>query len=127
MCLQLLMVEAVRPRLDWVPLSKRGPRAWINAKLQPGQDRLLAHAVDTDTARPYLSEVEIFLDNMRLNNTDIEQDDAFDAALCRELSDMCFAHDQALYRGQRLFYGCLHLMPELSGKLPRSYRALKTW
>ena len=64
---------------------------------------------------------------MKRNRTILDTDDAFDAALSREISDRCYGQDCALYSGQRIFFGVLHLFPELQGKLPWAHRSIKAW
>jgi len=115
------------------PLVKRGALAWENAQrasksgVGTFDSRLNIHAVDTGAANVYLKVVGLFLHNCKMNQTPLESIEQMDCALAKELGDRCFLMEQPLNRGMHLFFGLLHLAPEYSGHLPRSYRALKTW
>jgi hypothetical protein len=71
--------------------------------------------------------VHRFLRNVKMDEVPFTTDEEVDAALAQELSDRCFYFQEPLSRGKALFFGMLHLAPELGDHLPLSWRCMKTW
>ena len=61
-----------------------------------------------------------FLRAVKMNSVPFSSPSDIDAALANELSDRCYVMNEPLGGGKYLFYGMLHLCPELSDELPRS-------
>ena len=127
-------------RRDHVPMKKKGARAFENAarevpvsRTSLGQGelevplRLLVHAVQDDTNKGYLKEVEPFLESVRLRRLPFSTPSERDITVAAELDNRCFVERTPLSSGTRLYHGLCHVFPEWKSDLPISLRALHSW
>ena len=127
-------------RRPFVPMKKKGALAFDNAademiitRTELGGERLeyplrlLVHAVQDDTNKEYIKEVEPFLRYVFEKRLPFGTPGERDITLASELDRRCFVDRSPLGKGVRLYHGLVHMFPEWRSELPISLRALHSW
>ena len=127
-------VKAAPSGAKYVPVMKRGHRAWRNFQgtgpFDPearDANRLLLHAVDDSTNWLYLREVQAFLQGAIDHGVCWTSAKELDQILAGYLMHMCYAQHLSPIRGHYLVSGMHHFFPELRHATDWSNRALKAW
>jgi hypothetical protein len=126
--------QAVGARKRMIPLLKRGPWAWENARrsAEPadalrGTNRLLVHGVQGDSEAGYYKSVKRFLEHVSHHRISFYSLQDKDGALANYLADLCYLHQSHLGEAQKVMSGFLHYCPEFKDRLPLASRALVSW
>lgn len=117
-----------------VPMARRGARAWDNAQRVHDPRwhwwcplRLATHGVTDNTLNLYLAEVLCFLEwpgGRGLSHLSVRD---LDFAMATRMDGMCHIECVGRHRASDMFYGFVHLYPELKGGMPLSPRSLVSW
>ena len=122
-----------KPVTSFVPLKKRGPRAWDRQSDNPFHDlelqvnKLLVHKVTDSTNNIYAKWVYELIKDVRHHGVPFDSHDERDRAIAAYMSYLCYAGRLSHIHGGHLLSGFVHIFPEHRNELPLFSRALSAW